>query len=161
MQLKPHVVGTRKFNGPLSVTDPCYDKDVWCRLDGLNILPGDYTCIAYTGTFYYAFEGKRHRETRVCVLSLFRCDENFKTAVDQMDEIGEIGVDAGLAGFFENKPDYNDEEWSAFCEAIRDKDWVETDCGFCSSSGYGDGSYPVFAKKNADGLITALEIRFI
>ena len=76
-----------------------------------------------------------------------------------MEEIGSIGVDAGLAGFFMNKPDYTDEQWTEFCESIRDGDaWIK-DEGFFSSSGNGDGCYGVYAYKQ-NGEITALEIRF-
>lgn len=78
----------------------------------------------------------------------------------QMAEIGSIGVDAGLAGFFMNKPDYTDDEWSDFCDYIRNGDaWIKNE-GFFSSSGNGDGCYPVYAYKQ-NGEITALEIRFV
>ena len=77
-----------------------------------------------------------------------------------MKEIGSIGVDAGLAGFFHNKPDYDDDAWSAFCDRIRHGDaWITGD-GFYSSSGYGDGGYGVYAQEH-NGEIVALEIRFI
>lgn len=77
-----------------------------------------------------------------------------------MKEIGSIGVDAGLAGFFHNKPDYTDGEWAAFCERVRHGDvWLTKD-GFYSSSGYGDGCYGVYAYKQG-GEITAIEIRFL
>lgn len=77
-----------------------------------------------------------------------------------MEEIGSIGVDAGLAGFFHNKPDYSDEEWGRFCDRVRNGDaWLIKD-GFYSSSGYGDGCYGVYAYKQ-DGAITALELRFL
>ena len=76
-----------------------------------------------------------------------------------MKEIGSIGVDAGLAGFFHNKPDYTDGEWAAFCDRVRHGDvWLTKD-GFYSSSGYGDGCYGVYAYKQG-GEITAIEIRF-
>jgi hypothetical protein len=77
-----------------------------------------------------------------------------------MEEIGSIGVDAGLAGFFHNKPDYDDDTWSTFCERVRDGDVWLIDGGFYSSTGYGDGCYGVFSHKQ-DGEIVALEIRFL
>lgn len=67
---------------------------------------------------------------------------------------------AGLAGFFHNKPDFDDEAWSCFCDKVANGDvWLD-DTGFYSSSGYGDGCYGVFANKK-NGEITALEIRFL
>ena len=77
-----------------------------------------------------------------------------------MKQIGSIGVDAGLAGFFNNKPDYNDAQWHAFCEQILNGNAWITEDGFFTSSGYGDGSYPVKAFK-LNGKIIALEIQFI
>lgn len=78
----------------------------------------------------------------------------------EMKEIGSIGVDAGLAGFFHNKPDYTDDEWTAFCDRVRHGDaWLIKD-GFYSSSGYGDGCYGVYAYEQG-GEITAIEIRFL
>lgn len=77
-----------------------------------------------------------------------------------MEEIGSIGVDAGLAGFFHNKPDYSDEEWGRFCDRVHNGDAWLTEDGFYSSSGYGDGCYGVYAYKQ-DGAITALELRFL
>lgn len=70
-----------------------------------------------------------------------------------------IGVDAGMAGFSHNKPDYSDDEWHGFCERTSSGDAWMTEDGFYSSSGYGDGEYGVFAYKH-NGEITALEIRF-
>lgn len=78
----------------------------------------------------------------------------------EMKEIGSIGVDAGLAGFFHNKPDYTDDEWAAFCDRVRHGDaWLIKE-GFYSSSGYGDGCYGVYAYEQG-GEITAIEIRFL
>lgn len=63
---------------------------------------------------------------------------NESNAPQIMEKIGSIGVDAGLAGFFHNKPDYSDEAWSKFCDRIRHGDAWLTEDGFYSSSGYGD-----------------------
>jgi len=79
---------------------------------------------------------------------------------EDFEEIGELAVDAGLAGFFQNKPDYNDDEWDEFCEKINEHNYLITKEGFCTESGYGDGWYPVFAAKDENGAINALEIRF-
>ena len=49
--------------------------------------------------------------------------------------------------------------WSKFCDRITTGDAWLTEDGFFSSSGYGDGSYGVYAKQK-DGKAVALEIRF-
>jgi hypothetical protein len=80
--------------------------------------------------------------------------------VDNMSVLGNIGVDAGLAGFFQDKPDYNREAWLKMCDKLINRTWMITDEGFFTESGYGDGCYDVYGIKNEAGLYTALEIRF-
>ena len=78
-----------------------------------------------------------------------------------MHYIGEIGVDAGMAGFFENKPDFDDEEWELFCEKLRDKDCAILPYGVVCRSGFGDGRYPVYGDFAEDGTFDTLSIEFI
>lgn len=58
--------------------------------------------------------------------------------------IGYIGVDAGLAGFFNNKEDYDDDAWQKLCDNLGTKDAMLLPNGAFTSSGFGDGSYAVF-----------------
>lgn len=48
-------IGTMDFHGSVDITDPCYNRDVWCRMTDVNIRNGVYTCIAWhqkdKGTF--------------------------------------------------------------------------------------------------------------
>ena len=91
------------------------------------------------------------------------------------DCIGTICVDAGLAGFFENKPDFTNDEWSHFCDLTfgneTDNDFKVIDnCayvkngnnykGFYTSSGEGDGNYHVYVKKDDNGKTIAAYIDF-
>lgn len=147
--MRKKLIGRKHFEGILDVTDPCYDKDVWCRMrTPVPVKSGEYECRIW-----------RHTDTCVGIIGIYL--EGFIPPQKSMEEIGSIGVDAGLAGFFMDKPDYNDEQWSAFCNSIRNGDaWVK-DEGFFSFSGYGDGCYPVYAFKDKMGDIIALEIRFI
>lgn len=83
--------------------------------------------------------------------------------------IGYIAVDAGLAGFFCDKPDYSDAEWGTFCDKLTRQDsdgghhvYDFPDInGFFSSSGYGDGCYDVYGVKDASQRWCALFIEFI
>lgn len=60
-----------------------------------------------------------------------------------------------------DKPDYTDAEWTEFCNELgMDDAWIKEE-GFFSSSGYGDGYYPVYAANNNDGKIIAVEIAFM
>ena len=150
-------IGTKHFEGVIDITDPCYDKDVWCRMTA-EVKSGEYDCHIWRHTSKEIWNGKEYKDVRVGVIGIYL--NGIIPPQRSMEEIGSIGVDAGLAGFFMNKPDYNDDEWSDFCNSIRDGDaWIK-DEGFFSSSGYGDGCYPVYASK-VNGEIVALEIRFI
>jgi len=150
-------IGTKYFEGVVDITDPCYDKDVWCRTTA-TVKAGEYTCYVWRHTETDIYGGKEYKSTRVGVVGIYL--NGVIPTQKSMQWIGDIGVDAGLAGFFMNKPDYNDNEWHTFCESIREGDaWIK-DEGFFSQSGYGDGCYPVYASK-VDGEIVALEIRFM
>lgn len=156
-------IAVMHFEGEVDITDPCYAKDVWCRLK-VALDAADYHCVAWE------FE-EGEWNTRVGIISLVRADakDDFFKESDcfEIEELGEIGVDAGLAGFFMNKPDYSETEWLSFCERFfgtreNPKDgnaWVY-EHGFFSSTGYGDGMYPVFAYKDG-ATVKALEILFL
>lgn len=160
MKLHPIKVGTHYFDErPVTATDPCYDSDTWCVVRNINIKPGDYECVAWKGREYYKdFDGKRRSCQRVFVCGIY-LDSNIPSE-NCGEKIGELGVDAGLAGFFQDKPDYNDDAWSELCDKVHNHDYLILDEGFFTSSGYGDGYYPVYAYKNNEGEIVALEIRF-
>ena len=165
------IVGYMPINGSVDITDPCYDRDVWCRMNAVKVRPGDYECSYFMANFTWEYDGKKGDDwcvTRARIAHVDVMTELESTGFsdcDEAEEIGEIGVDAGLAGFFGDKPDFSDEEWHEFCRAMRamrarDEQAYLTDLGFWTSSGYGDGGYPVYAVKR-DGEIVALEIVFI
>lgn len=148
-------LGSIIFNaGKVDITDPCYDRKVWCRINDVEIEKGEYGC-------YYELSD----DDRVAMICIEKVGE---MCLDQKwERYGSIGVDAGLAGFFEDKPDYSDEEWYKVCDKIfaEEKDsgldvhlWEN---GFFSSSGYGDGDYDVFCNKNREGKIVGLKIVFL
>lgn len=157
-KLKEKTIGYKHFSDVVDVTDPCYNKDEWCRLNGIKIKEGDYKCVVWMRPDTVVYDGKEYDDTRVAIIGIYL--NGLVPGEKQMEEIGEIGVDAGLAGFFMDKPDYTDEQWHDFCNSIRNGyAWMKEE-GFFSSSGYGDGFYAVRAFKMNDE-ITALEIKFI
>ena len=40
-------IGTMDFHGSVDITDPCYNKDVWCRMNDVKIKEGIYTCMVW------------------------------------------------------------------------------------------------------------------
>jgi len=94
----------------------------------------------------------------------------------EKQKIGEIPVDAGLMmlidpcyiigkNFKKGKDDSKNEKWREFLEYIYEKGYDGDFChlkelgGIIVSSGYGDGEYPVFIKKQ-DGRVKELTIKF-
>ena len=150
-------IGELRLDGKVDITDPCYDKDVWCRMT-TECTPG-----YYTGYAEISDEGEWGK--RVASISIYL--NNREVPLSEMKEIGDIGVDAGLAGFFRDKPDYPGDEWSEFLhkaglytkEGNYDygRNTYIVDYGIFSSSGYGDGGYLVYANKDK----TAFTIVFI
>lgn len=178
-------VGRIRIKSQVDVTDPCYSDDVWCRETIKNMAPGLYDCFAEFGVDRWGYQ--RVSKARIVLAEGAGVDE-LKDRIENgrpWRYETEIGVDAGIAGFFsESKPNFSDGEWSELCnwmslEDERHKEMSENDYmtdwyiqhfdesdtdGFWTSSGYGDGGYPVYAVKSIidkKRLVTALEIRFI
>lgn len=148
----------------VDVTDPCYDRDVWCRMKVCDLIPGKYNC-------FYDISDEEECGRRVSEILIMKSDQDtikrFVKDTLPWEEIGEIGVDAGLAGFFDDKPDFSDPEWQEFCDSMDDfkeMAWMrkfDGKDGFYALSGYGDGCYPVSVLKDTDGKVYAVMIRFI
>lgn len=146
------IIGKKHFHGTVDATDPCYNYDVWCRMNGIPICEGEYDCVNWKTR-------ERDEPSRVARIGIYL--RGVVPVQEKMERIGEIGVDAGLAGFFMNKPDYSDDEWSSLCDLLSNGDaWIRPK-GFFSSSGYGDGGYDVYAYKQPDGRASAMEIAFL
>ena len=98
--------------------------------------------------------------------------------------IGELGVDSGqlvvcdpcyIDGEWKNEKDFNPENpkhnfsYNACCQATIAKERAgqlyyklgRAGIGVAFSTGYGDGTYPVYATYNKEGRISKIEIRFI
>jgi hypothetical protein len=96
----------------------------------------------------------------------------------EWQEVGMIGVDAGLCWIGDPcycvTPDCTEhpaETWSEFCNQLSDDDFHapkqwnykagHTGLGVSVSTGYGDGTYPVFVRRNSEGRITEVKVVFI
>lgn len=152
-------IGVMDFHGSVDITDPCYEKDIWCRMNDVKIKAGTYACMVWHHTEKGTYsDGRPYSCELVGIIGIYLNGNIPRQRA--MKEIGTIGVDSGMAGFFHDKPDYSDEAWSQFCDRVRHGDAWLTEDGFYSCSGHGDGGYAVYAYEK-DGEITALEIRFL
>ena len=35
--MRRKIIGTKDFQGAVDVTDPCYSRNVWCRMNNISI----------------------------------------------------------------------------------------------------------------------------
>ena len=147
-------VGKFHFDGKVSITDPCYNDVEEDIMGKVPVVAGDYECevLKYNS-------GSDKGIIAAIAISLVDSDFDFS----QMLPIGDIGVDAGIAGFFSHKPNYNAEEWSDFCDSISEGSYWIKENGFFSYSGYGDGGYVVYGHpvERDEKLYDGLTIIFI
>lgn len=91
MKLNYELVGTLNITADeIDITDPSYDKDVWCRTRK-PITPGEYNC-------YVGIGSNKNWGTRVYMLILLATDVDLDSKGD-VENVGTIGVDAGMAMF--------------------------------------------------------------
>ena len=185
MYLKEKIIGMREFGPKIDVTDPCYDKDVWCRINGLKIKKTTYRMSIWKGSELAQEDIDELRDTiqsvynrglkqedideeladirsRVFCIEIKEKGRAFSLNSPKWKEIGTIGVDAGLAGFFPDKPNFSNDEWQKFVDEMyssKRTEYKNDEYGFYSSSGYGDGGYPVYGIKEGDEYV-ALKICF-
>lgn len=157
-------IGTKHFGPKVDITDPCYDRNVWCRINEVPIKEGTYDCLIWEAEEEILFRGKPVTNRTVAKIGIYLDGKIPDRSC--FSYLGDIGVDAGLAGFFNEKPNYSPDEWKELCDSIYplgegcEEAWIRDD-GFFSSSGEGDGCYSVLCAKDAQGEIIALEIRFL
>ena len=58
--MRKKLIGRKHFEGLIDITDPCYDKDVWCRMNA-TVKAGTYECRVWKQTEKYEYEGKEHK----------------------------------------------------------------------------------------------------
>ena len=166
---------TINLGSEVYVTDPCYSVPTWCQLKFDNVLPGKWVV-----TMIYDELGGSNRNAE---LILIHQDYQNKKLV--YDWFGDFGVDSGQAGVFDAasyrddaaaagiktpKIDFNlmgdpqdgDAWYTKICKfTLAEDGWGAYDAGAVSSSGWGDGMYPVYGAENDDGKIVALQLSFI
>lgn len=146
--------------GTVTVTDPCYKPGTWCTAVVKNVVKGPWK--AEVNVINAGGWGNR-----VSSLIVRAVGSNRDTQVVQTARLpNDIGVDAGVCGVFEDKPDYTG-DWSNVCDEMRDgyggiasKHNAFRCEGAWSSSGYGDGGYDAYVGYNKDGEVVQIEIDY-
>ena len=157
------------------VTDPCYSVPTWCQTKLTNVLPGEWV----VSMIYDEKEGTNRNA------ELFLVHKDHQATKDLVyDWFGDFGVDSGQAGVFDaasyrsdsaaeaiNPPwidfvlpgkDLEGDAWyEKICKfTLGESGWGAYDAGAVSSSGWGDGMYPVYGAE-VDGQVVALQLVFI
>jgi hypothetical protein len=156
--MKKILVGKMNFGGCVDITDPGYDRNVWCRKNDLPFREGTYLCSVYVADDEET-EGWGER-----VASLW-IEPDVSLALDPKayKKICEIGVDTAMAGVFNSPAELPQEKMWDVSEKIYDQPGMAMilDEGIVCKTGYGDGVYPVFGVKNKKGEYIALNIQFL
>lgn len=146
--MREDVYGSIKFGNSIDITDPSYDEDVWCRINNFPIPAGEYECYAVIADDTET-DGWGNRVARIGI----RRDKSIYE-----ERKGMIGVDSGMAGFF------NCDNRIIFEDILREyptaADVFIYNNAFVSSSGYGDGGYDVWVGYS-HGEIVEVYIEFI
>ena len=155
-------------SGRMAVSDPCYDRNAWCRGELEGVLNGTWRAQAVEQD-----SGKR-------IARLIAFHEDYAYAkLPRMERADfEVGVDSGQAGLFDARH-YRDDSvaWEPATSPFggRGAAWYELCCrttstpmhggvipyGAVSNSGYGDGCYGCTFWRNDDGKVVRVEIEFI
>lgn len=69
--MRRKIIGTKDFQGAVDVTDPCYSRNVWCRMNNISIKKGLYTCIAWYHTEKFSVNEQSYTEKHVGILGIY------------------------------------------------------------------------------------------
>jgi len=144
MKTKIEEFGYVELSGKVVISDPCYDRDVWCMKTDFPVKPGRYKV-----QIIYSDEGDFG--VRVSNIILVHEDHEQMRLTGWKEVEADIGVDSGQCGIF-------DDEIYPQAKGHPDKEMFYDECckltlgqksagtlasrrGIVSSSGYGDGSY--------------------
>jgi hypothetical protein len=165
---------TINLGSEVRVSDPCYGDDVWCKTRLTSVLPGEY---------HVDVQKSDEGDWGNRVSSLTVTHKDYVGKQLRYQEHGDIGVDSGQAGIFCESSYRNDDVAETIkngngirIDSIEDGDkWYEKMCrftlsgegfgayesGVVTSSGFGDGSYPLAVARDEDKNIVSMVITYI
>jgi len=161
--MKAKCVGTINLGNEVTISDPCYERDVWCSITFKNILEGDFKC--YIKEKKYGSWGNR-------VAEMYAIHNNYENLVraDNYEFCGNVCVDSGTMSItdtsYYNKTHNNDdfsEEWYniEICNKLcGNYNIVDNQC-FISTSGLGDGQYEVYGAFDIEDRLYAIKVVFL
>ena len=145
-------LGIITLSDHIHCSDPCYDRNDWCRAEIKDVLPGVYRV-------YTIHNDSEQRVHSVVILHIKKHGPwqfAFKWALG-----GEVGVDSGQCGFFDDslfpltqKTGGEMEDLESFygkcCQATlsKDQEGIIDEKGVVTSTGWGDGGYPYYVNTN-------------
>lgn len=145
-------------SGQIKVSDPCYVSDEWCNTD-FKAVDGKYNV--------YIVPDK---DGCVGMLVAIHTNDDYDIENFIWEEADCVGVDSGtmsicdLAYYDKHHKSTLDEDWYShfICEVLNQYMILEN-AGCVSSSGYGDGNYPVdvvYESEDSDK-ICAVRVQFL
>lgn len=162
-------------SGTIVASDPCYEIPTWCQGILEKVKKGTWE--AHIEKSDEGSWGDRIAVLRINHISHSNMSYDMKPI--EMDG----GVDSGQFGFFDKdfyrndekakdlpkeqfSPDWDCKEgdsWYRYCckLTLGEESWGVLPQGAVSSSGYGDGSYPVFGERDSNGELIAIEVVYI
>lgn len=157
MSTKAIDIGTIELSDKVFISDPCYNTDTWCTVRICNVTPGTYHCKV-------RMKDKRVKE----LIAVHESALGLKSRIS-WEYAGSAGVDSGQMGIMDyehfdklNEVEETKDNWyDIVCKITLNEDAGIADkhSAVCSS-GYGDGSYPVYGSWNKDKL-RAIKVVFI
>lgn len=168
----------------IRVSDPCYDRNVWCCGTISNCVPGQWNA----AVVYYDDDVFGRRVALLCakagevksfnIFSGINIGGDYYKAAkpwEMCDNV--IGVDSGQCGIFDETHyldnddfadmpkascNFGDAFYDHCCDATLNEDQAGVlPHGVVSCSGIGDGSYRAFVRKNADGKVCAVAVSYL
>ena len=162
----------------MRVSDPCYERDVWCCGTVDNCKIGTWEA----GVFVRD-EGEWGERMAVLAVRFAEDGPRFEEITRATDKglkgwtmcRFEVGVDSGQAGIFDDahymdnsifedvaKSDYGDEWYNHCCDITLSRMQAGVlPFGVVSRSGYGDGGYYAMTHRAPDGQVDGIYIGFI
>lgn len=156
---------TIQLSSNVMVSDPCYSVPTWCQTQLDNVLAGKYYIDVQTDED----DGRNY--------AIVAVHEDYVSQKKRWYNHGEFGVDSGQAGIFDmasyrndevaesiTTPEYDfsiprhedgDEWYIKMCKLTlaTENSWGSYDRGVVSSSGWGDGSYPLKVQKDKGKIV--------